>query len=284
MRWAASSTWSREGAAAFARHEGAVRQPQQPEGRRHASDLWGKVGVSLDGSAFDTDGYANVRSSPSAAASTRRSPCSSAKSRRRPTTTRTTACRRSSARGYFEEDDDNGKSPPSGRRRGIDDSTWKYVSGGVRLRLPDASTLQGTMFGDRKTFQQQLPRDSRCHRSARDRTPVVESDGADECGRRHGAVVTRVVRQARGQRRSRPALRDGDSIEDASTRFTATPGHCTALPAGHSGPLASSCQRVPPFANVTVTASARLTDGATTTRTTRRRPCPPARISDPRAR
>ena len=39
------------------RRQGAVRQPQQPKVDFRASDVWGKLGLVLDGAAYSTDGY-----------------------------------------------------------------------------------------------------------------------------------------------------------------------------------------------------------------------------------
>ena len=172
----------------------------------HASDLWGKVGVSVDGSAFDTDGYANVLESLRGRVDTNvavQFGQISAKADYNPND-RVQAFVRT---GYFAEERTTGRSRTVGPvTEELNDSTWKYVSGGVRLRLPDASTLQATMFGDHKTFNSNflaIPDATGARAIGR---LTLESDRADECGRRHGAVVARFVRQACGQRRSRLAL------------------------------------------------------------------------------
>ena len=47
--------------------------------------------------------------------------------------------------GYFNEDRVNGKIDE------VNDTKWKSVGGGVRVRMPDQSDLQATVFGDDST-------------------------------------------------------------------------------------------------------------------------------------
>src|SRR5262249_44441387 len=55
--------------------------------------------------------------------------------------------------GYFHEKRHNGKITTVGPvLEEMNDTTWKYVSGGVRVRLPDSSSVQATMLSDTKTF------------------------------------------------------------------------------------------------------------------------------------
>jgi outer membrane receptor protein involved in Fe transport len=117
-----------------------------------ASDVWGKVGVSVDGSAFDTDGYANVLESLRGPVDTKvgvRFGNVTFKADYNPNE-RVHAFVRT---GYFHEDRQNGKittvGPPNEEKN---DTDWTYTSGGVGVRLPDSSHLQGTIFVDAKTF------------------------------------------------------------------------------------------------------------------------------------
>jgi iron complex outermembrane recepter protein len=118
-----------------------------------ASDVWGKVGVAVDASVFDTDGYATVIGTErglvdnNAAVMFRNL---SVKATYDPTD-RVHAFIRS---GYFREERDNGKITTVGPAiEEANDTTWKYTSGGVRVRLPDSSDLQATIFTDFKTFR-----------------------------------------------------------------------------------------------------------------------------------
>ena len=48
--------------------------------------------------------------------------------------------------GYFKEDRVNGKVGE------VNDTEWTSLAGGVRVRMPDQSDLQATVFGDDSTF------------------------------------------------------------------------------------------------------------------------------------
>jgi outer membrane receptor protein involved in Fe transport len=118
------------------------------------SDVWGKLGVAAEGSLFDTDGYPQV-------AAPERGPVDtnvmvqfknlSFKADYSPTS-RVSAFVRV---GRFREERDNAKkvtgvNAPEDPE--ANDTTWKSVSGGVRLILPDSSSLQARLFGDSATF------------------------------------------------------------------------------------------------------------------------------------
>jgi len=124
------------------------------------SNVWGRLGVAVDGSVFSTDGYPNV------IASERRTPDDTPPGVDTKTaveyrnvnvkadyavTDRVNAFVRG---GYFREERDNGKVStylpvifPE-----VNDTTWKSVSGGVRIGLPDRSDLQARLFYDDNTF------------------------------------------------------------------------------------------------------------------------------------
>ena len=96
------------------------------------SDVWGKVGVSVDGSVFDTDGYANVLSSLQGPVDTKvavQFGHVTLKADYNPND-RVHAFVRT---GYFHEDRHNGKITTVGPlTEELNDTTWKYTSGGVR--------------------------------------------------------------------------------------------------------------------------------------------------------
>src|SRR5688572_24945670 len=119
------------------------------------SDVWGKAGVALEGSFFDTGGFPQVIAAERGAVDTK------AKVEYRnvglkvdysPIDRVSTFVRG----GYFREERDNAKvtTIPVGNA-GIpeaNDTLWKSVSGGVRASLPDQSDLQATLFLDWERF------------------------------------------------------------------------------------------------------------------------------------
>ena len=112
-----------------------------------ASDRWNKVGVAVEGSIFNTDGYPVV-------AASERGPIDnnatvdfrnvSAKVDYTPTD-RISAFFRG---GYFTEDRVNAKVGE------VNDTRWTTASGGVRIRLPDESNLQARVFVDNQNVPQ----------------------------------------------------------------------------------------------------------------------------------
>jgi outer membrane receptor protein involved in Fe transport len=119
------------------------------------SDVWRNVGVAVEGGFFDTNGYAQV-------AAPERGPVDTnvkvqfrnvnAKVDYSPSSRVSTFVRF----GYFREERDNAKkvtiagAPPIPE---ANDTTWKSMSGGVRVILPDSSSLQARLFGDIETFR-----------------------------------------------------------------------------------------------------------------------------------
>ena len=115
------------------------------------SHVWGKVGVTVDGNVFDTDGYAIVR------ASERGRVDNKAAVRFRNLNVKLDYAAGDRVRafvraGYFDEHRDNGKASTIDGTEEANDTTWRAASGGVRIRLPDASDLQATVFTDIETF------------------------------------------------------------------------------------------------------------------------------------
>jgi iron complex outermembrane recepter protein len=225
----------------------------------HASDVWGKVGVSVDGSAFDTGGYPNVLSSLRGRVDTKvavQFGQVSVKADYNPND----AVQLFVRTGYFNEDRHNGKITTVGPlTEELNDTTWKYTSGGVRWLLPDASTLQGTVFGDAKTFNSNF-------------LAIPDATGARSIGRLslNQTVPTDayggMVQWSRGFFGSHAItagtdLRwvDGDSIEDAFDAVTGTNKTLHRVAGGTQRSLGVFVQDVfAPLANLTVTASARL--------------------------
>ncbi len=117
-----------------------------------ASDVWGRVGVVVDASAFRTDGY------PIVAEAERGAVDNNATVDFRNANVKLQYQANDSLQatfraGYFREQRDNGKASTIDGTEEANDTTWTTLSGGARLRLPDASTLQVTLFGDIETFR-----------------------------------------------------------------------------------------------------------------------------------
>jgi iron complex outermembrane recepter protein len=231
---------------------------QSPKIDFRASDVWGKVGVSVDGSAFDTDGYANVLESLRGPVDTKvavQFGHVTVKADYNPNDRVQTFVRT----GYFREKRHNGKITTVGPlTEELNDTTWTYTSGGVRVRLPDSSNLQATVFVDDKTFNSNF-------------LAIPDATGARATGRLslNQAVPTDAFggmvqwSRALGARHVLSAGTDfrwvdGDSIEDA---FDATGATKTLhrVAGGTQRSLGIFVQDVfNPIPDLTVTASARV--------------------------
>jgi outer membrane receptor for ferrienterochelin and colicin len=105
-----------------------------------ASEIWRKVGFAVEGSAFNTDGFRTV--------TTEAGPVdNNAKVDYRNITGKieylpSERVSVSGRVGYFKEDRDNGKVGE------LNDTRWKSMSGGVRIKLQDQSDLQARIYGD----------------------------------------------------------------------------------------------------------------------------------------
>lgn len=114
-----------------------------PKGEFHASDVWGKWGVALDGAAFSTDGYPIVVATNPAGLPER------GRVDKNASVTFKTGNARAEYRtgverpvvvfargGYFREDRVNGKASTIDFRDEANDTDWKSGSGGVRAMTP----------------------------------------------------------------------------------------------------------------------------------------------------
>jgi len=115
------------------------------------SHVWGKLGLTVDGNVFNTDGYYIVR-----------------------TNERGKVDNKAAAEfwnlnvkldydvndhvhtfvraGYFDENRDNGKASTIDGTEEANDTVWRTVSGGVRAHLANQGELQATVFTDFETF------------------------------------------------------------------------------------------------------------------------------------
>jgi iron complex outermembrane receptor protein len=224
-----------------------------------ATDVWGKVGVAVDGSAFDTDGYMNVL--PSLRGRVDKNVAVqfghvTVKADYNPND-RVHAFVRT---GYFREERHNGKITTVGPlTEELNDTSWKYASGGLRVRLPDESSLRATVFGDAKKFNSNF-------------LAIPDATGARAIGRLtlNQTVPTDafggMVQWSRGLLGKHVLTAgtdfryvDGDSIEDAFDPLTGSTMTLHRVAGGTQRSLGLFVQDVfAPASNVTVTASARL--------------------------
>jgi iron complex outermembrane receptor protein len=116
-----------------------------PKADFFGSDVWGKVGVAVNGSYFDTDGFKNVVASERGVVDNEafvQFHNVNAKFDYTPTPQANVFFRA----GYFSEDRGNGKITE------VNDTVWKSASGGARLHLPGGSDLQASLFVDDSEF------------------------------------------------------------------------------------------------------------------------------------
>jgi outer membrane receptor protein involved in Fe transport len=116
-----------------------------PKGDFFASDVWGKLGVAVEGSAFDTDGF------PIVVADERGIIDNNAEVNFQNINGKLDYRANEQLSvffrgGYFSEDRVNGKIDE------VNDTKWTSFGGGVRVRMPDQSDFQATVFGDDSTF------------------------------------------------------------------------------------------------------------------------------------
>ena len=124
-----------------------------PKADFFASDRWKDFGFAVEGSTFDTDGFYQVVENERGPIDTKATVDFSninAKVDYRPSS-RLNIYGRS---GYFREERNNAKvalgftNEPE-----VNDTKWSYVTGGVRMTLPDSSDLQASLTGDFETFR-----------------------------------------------------------------------------------------------------------------------------------
>jgi outer membrane receptor protein involved in Fe transport len=114
-------------------------------------DVFGKVGLLVDGSFFRTDGFPIVIENERGVVDDKANDAFK-NVNVKGTFTATPNVNGFVRAGYFHEDRDNGKhSTFDGTEEG-NNTTWKYVSGGVRVVLPDSSGLQANAFGNFENY------------------------------------------------------------------------------------------------------------------------------------
>ena len=124
------------------------------------SDVWGKLGVAVEGSFFDTEGFPIVIENERRPSDVNPGPGVDTKAAVNfrnvnlkldyTPTSRINAFFRG---GYFSEERDNGKVSTIDGTPEANDTRWSSASGGVRVQLPDQSDLQARIFTDIETFR-----------------------------------------------------------------------------------------------------------------------------------
>src|SRR6187200_2920245 len=111
-----------------------------PKGDFFASNVWGKFSVAVEGSAFDTDGFPIVTAAERGLIDNNAQvnfATFNGKVEYRANERLNVFFRG----GHFNEDRVNGKVGE------VNDTKWTSLAGGVRVRMPDDSDLQVTVFG-----------------------------------------------------------------------------------------------------------------------------------------
>jgi outer membrane receptor protein involved in Fe transport len=124
------------------------------------SHVWRNVGVAVEGSFFDTDGFPIVIDNERRPSSVNPGPGVDTKAAVNFTnvsvkldytpTSRVNAFFRG---GHFKEERDNGKASTIDGTPEANNTRWTFASGGVRVQLPDTSDLQARLFTDIETFR-----------------------------------------------------------------------------------------------------------------------------------
>jgi outer membrane receptor protein involved in Fe transport len=125
----------------------------------YASDVWNKVGAAVEGSIFNTNGYPTVPERDFDGSALRGPVDTKATASYQNLNLRLdyNAMGRVSASfrgGYFSEVRSNAKTCFQAPIHcdETNDTLWKFVTGGVRLRMPDESDLQARVFANFETF------------------------------------------------------------------------------------------------------------------------------------
>ncbi len=116
-----------------------------------AADVWGKLGVAVEGSIFDTDGFPIVRANERGPVDTKAAvdfQNANLKLDYNPTSSVSAFLRG----GYFHEARDNGKVSTIDGTPETNSTIWRTLNGGMRMVMPDRSDLQLRLFSDLETF------------------------------------------------------------------------------------------------------------------------------------
>ena len=123
-----------------------------------ASDVWGKVGVVLDGAAYSTDGYPIVVDVNPAGVPERGLVDKNASVEFRTFNLKAEYAASDNVRafirgGHFREERINGKASTIDGTDEQNDTSWTSVNGGIRAGLGGGGDLEGAVFTDFETFR-----------------------------------------------------------------------------------------------------------------------------------
>ena len=187
-----------------------------------ASDVWGKFGVTFDATSLQTDGYVIVAEEERGAIDNEANveyQNFSTKLDYNPTDRVNLFVRA----GMFDEDRNNGKIGE------VNDTNWKFGSGGARLRFADGSNVEARMFFDNEDFFQNTfavpaatPPRSQSNLSLEKTVPT-------NAVRIDGAVVASVPVRLRARTSSRPEPISGGSTATATSSRSRSPTGLTPL-------------------------------------------------------
>jgi outer membrane receptor protein involved in Fe transport len=222
------------------------------------SDVWGRVRASLDASVFDTDGYPIVaeaergRVDNKAAVNFR----NVALRLQFELSDRVQAFVRG---GHFREERDNGKASTIDGTEEANDTRWTTASGGIRVRLPDESDLQASVFTDFARFRSNFlavpaatPPRSIGRMTLNQEVPTTGVGGMAQWSRPIGG--RQFFTAGLDWRRV-----DGDSEEDALDAVTGTRVTLSRISGGTQRSLGLFVQDlISPVTNLTVTVAARV--------------------------
>lgn len=117
----------------------------------YGSDRVGKLGLAVDGNIFDTDGYPIVRASERGRVDNNAA-VKFWNVNLKADYAATERVHAFARVGYFDEKRANGKASTIDGTEEANDTTWTSSSAGVRIRMPDESDVQATVFTDVETF------------------------------------------------------------------------------------------------------------------------------------
>ena len=119
--------------------------------------MWGRLGVTVSGSTFSTDGYAPVVAVNPAGVAERGAVDNNITDEYHNLNVKLDYAASDRVRaffrtGYFRDVRNNGKASTIDGTEEANNTRQKSASGGVNIQLPDRSTVQATVFGDMENF------------------------------------------------------------------------------------------------------------------------------------
>jgi outer membrane receptor protein involved in Fe transport len=229
-----------------------------------ASDVWGKVGVVLDGAAYSTDGYPIVVATNPAGVAERGRVDKNASVEFRTFNLKAEYAASDNVRafvraGHFREERINGKASTIDGTDEKNDTSWTSANGGVRAGLGSAGDLEASVFTDFERFRSNFlavpaatPARSIGRMTLNQRVPSKAIGGMARWSR---AFAARHLFSAGTDFR----WVDGDSEEDGLDAVTGSQVTLERVSGGTQRSLGIFAQDViAPTSSLTMTASARV--------------------------